>query len=90
MWKVVTLLPAVLSSTLLIYIVKCAVILSALHAVDCDAILEVLDQTEGARVLSAQIRERVVSRLQQMGPEPQAELFDLFAQIDSDGNGTIR
>ena len=89
-WKVLTLVPAVLSSILLIYIVKCAAMLSALHAVDCDAILEVLEQTEGARQLSQQIRDKVIAKLQSIGVEPQAELIELFAQIDMNGNGCIR
>ena len=89
-WKLLTLVPAILSSILLIYIVKCAAMLSALHAVDCDAILEVLEQTEGARQLSQQIRDKVIAKLQSIGVEPQAELIELFAQIDMNGNGCIR
>jgi hypothetical protein len=89
-WKTLTLLPALLSSFLLIYITKCAVLLSALHAVDCDAILEVLEQTEGAKKLSGLIQEKIVARLREMGSEPQAELFELFAQIDLNGDGALR
>lgn len=89
-WKLFTLAPAVISSVLLVFIVKCAVLLSALHAVDCDAILEVLEQTEGAKSLSALIQEKIITRLQEMGSEPQAQLFDLFVQIDVNGNGCIR
>lgn len=89
-WRGLTLIPAIASSLLLIYIVKSAVILSALHAVDCDAILEVLEQTEGARLLSEQIKQKITGRLQEMGTEPQSEIFNLFEQIDDDGNGYIK
>ena len=89
-WQGMTLVPAVVSSLLLIYIVKSAVLLSALHAVDCDAILEVLEQTEGARLLSEQIQAKIITRLAEMGTEPQSEIFNLFGQIDSDGSGYIR
>jgi len=88
-WKGLTLMPAVASSLLLVYIVKSAVILSALHAVDCDAILEVLDQTEGARALSALMKEKVMALLNEMGPDPEVELYNLFSEVDSDHSGAI-
>jgi hypothetical protein len=88
-WKVITLIPAVVCSVLLVYITKCAVMLASIHAVDCDAILEVLEQTEGAVVLSALIKRKVIALLGEMGPDPQAELVNLFSQIDSDGSGSI-
>lgn len=89
-FKFLAIVPALISSVLLIYIVKCAVMLGAIHAVDCDAILEVLEQTEGAAVLSALIKEKVIALLQEMGPEPYSQLVNLFAQIDADGSGNIR
>ena len=89
-WCFITLAPAVLSSLLLVYIIKCAVMLSAIHAVDCDAILEVLEQTEGARALSALMREKVMALLNEMGDDPEVELYNLFAEVDSDHSGAIR
>jgi Ca2+-binding EF-hand superfamily protein len=89
LWKLLAFLPAILSALLLVYIVKSAVMLGAIHAVDCDAILDVLEQTEGAEKLSALIKEKVTAILSEMGPDPQAELVNLFAQIDSDGSGSI-
>jgi hypothetical protein len=89
-WRFITLTPAVLSSLLLMYIIKCAVMLSAIHAVDCDAILEVLEQTEGAQALSALMREKVMSLLNEMGPDPEVELYNLFSEVDSDHSGAIR
>eukprot|EP01032_Pedospumella_encystans_P007663 gene7663-9168_t len=88
-WCFITLAPAVLSSLLLVYIIKCAVMLSAIHAVDCDAILEVLEQTEGARALSALMREKVMALLNEMGDDPEVELYNLFAEVDSDHSGAI-
>jgi hypothetical protein len=90
MWKVLTLLPAVLSTILLVYIVKCAVLVSALHAVDCDAILEVLEQTEGSKQLADTIRAKIITKLQTMGEEPQAQMFDLFVEMNMDGTGLLR
>jgi hypothetical protein len=89
-WKVFTALPALLSSILLVYIVKCAVMLGAIHAVDCDAIVEVLEQTEGAQQLTEIIREKVINLMKDMGPDPQSQLINLFSQIDADGSGSIR
>jgi hypothetical protein len=88
-WKIITFIPAVVCAVLLVYITKCAVMLASIHAVDCDAILEVLEQTEGAAVLSALIKRKVIALLGEMGPDPQAELVNLFSQIDSDGSGSI-
>lgn len=67
---------------------KCAVLFDAVHVVDVDAVLEVVDQTEGARILGDMIRQRMLERLEVMG-EPQAELFNLFQQIEANGNGTL-
>ena len=88
-WKFLTFLPILICTLLLIYVVKSAVMLGAIHAVDCDAILEVLEQTEGARILSELIKEKVIGLLSEMGPDPQAELVNLFSEIDSDGSGSI-
>ena len=84
-----SLIPGVLSAFAYTYIVKTAALLKAIHHIDNDAVLEVLEQTEGSQLLGATIRTKILDRLKELG-EPQAELFNLFNEIDASGNGWLR
>jgi len=48
----------------------------------------VIEQTEGSRLLGITMREKILSRLLDLG-EPQAELYTLFHEIDSSRNGSL-
>lgn len=87
-YKLYCVLPGILSIFNYIYIVKAAALLKGIIKIDQDAMEEVIEQTEGSRQLGETIRDRVLSRLETMG-EPQAELFNLFQQIDSSGNNVL-
>ncbi len=49
-----------------------------------------MDQHVLWRALSALMREKVMALLNEMGDEPGVELYNLFAEVDSDSCGTIR
>lgn len=70
------------------YTVKCAAMLKAVYHVDKDAVLEVLEQTEGSRLLGETIREKLLSKLDLMG-DPYTELRDLFQSIDHDHSNRL-
>jgi hypothetical protein len=83
------LMPTLFATALYIFIVIQASLLMAVHSIDTDAVLEVLEQTEGSRQLGEHMRNKIIDRLKEMG-EPQAELYTLFREIDDDGNGNLR
>lgn len=86
---IISLLPGLLSAVVYLYVVKSAALLKAIHVIDNDAVLEVLEQTEGSQLLGETIRKKILERLKELG-EPQAELYNLFNEIDSSGNGWLR
>lgn len=87
-WAVLCATPVFLASIVYVNIVADASLLMAVHSIDTDAVLEVLEQTEGSKMLGEQMREKLLSKLQGIG-EPQAELFSLFHEIDECGNGNL-
>ncbi len=88
LWRALSILPGLLSTVNYIYIVKTAALLQALYKVDFDVVLEVIEQTEGVKVLSSQLREKVIIRLTVNG-DPHAELQTLFKEIDKDNNNAL-
>jgi len=87
--KALSIIFGCLCSILYIYIVRSAALLKAIYRLDNDAVLEVIEQTEGSRQLGIEMREKILSRLSDLG-EPQAELYKIFSEIDESGNGTLR
>ena len=49
---------------------------------------EVLEQTEGAKVLQMEMREKILEKLEEIG-DPREELRTLFSLIDFDGTGLL-
>eukprot|EP00981_Chlorochromonas_danica_P006342 scaffold1365_cov163-Ochromonas_danica.AAC.32 len=88
LYKFLSAMPAVLSIFCLIYTVKCAALLKAIYHIDKDAMLEVLEQTEGSRLLGETIREKLLSKLDLMG-DPYSELRNLFRSIDFDHSNRL-
>jgi hypothetical protein len=88
-WKILTLLPGIGAALVYLSIVKTAALLKAVSTLDNEAVLEVIEQTEGSRLLGITMREKILSRLLDLG-EPQAELYTLFHEIDSSRNGSLR
>lgn len=68
-----------------VYMVRTAALLKAVYVVDKDAMLEVIEQTEGSRQLGETIRNKLLQRITFMG-EPYVELKKLFGDIDKDGS----
>mmetsp|Transcript_1864 Transcript_1864/g.2574 ORF Transcript_1864/g.2574 Transcript_1864/m.2574 type:complete len:854 (-) Transcript_1864:88-2649(-) len=87
-WKFLTLLPGLFSAIVILFIAKSSVILKAITTLDSDAMLEVLEQTEGAKRLGEEIREKLLSRLSIEG-DPFTKLFSLFHEIDDDGSNKL-
>eukprot|EP01034_Spumella_vulgaris_P035430 gene35430-43685_t len=87
-WKVLSLLPGVLSMVGYVYVVRTAALLKAIYRVDFDVVLEVIEQTEGVAVLSAQLRDKVIARLNISG-DPHAELQKLYKEIDGNGDDAL-
>jgi hypothetical protein len=85
---VLSLLPGVLSMAGYIYIVRTAALLKAIYRVDFDVVLEVIEQTEGVKVLSEQLRDKVIARLDISG-DPHAELQKLYHEIDGNGDDAL-
>lgn len=86
--KAVTIIFGGLSACIYVYIVRSAALLKAISKLDNDVVLEVIEQTEGSRLLGIEMRDKILSRLSDLG-EPQAELYTLFREIDESGNGTL-
>lgn len=77
-----------MSSTHLLIQPSSALSLQAVSRVDKDAVLEVLEQTEGSRQLGETIREKLLSKLDLLG-DPYTELKQLFYSIDSDHSNRL-
>jgi hypothetical protein len=56
-WKVLTILPGIVSALVYVYIVKTAALVLATYSLDEDLVLEIIEQTEGSKQLAVAIRE---------------------------------
>jgi hypothetical protein len=56
--------------------------------IDSDAMLEIIEQTEGTRYLGAMMRSRMLDRLREMG-NPEQELKALFEEIDDNNSNLL-
>jgi hypothetical protein len=88
-WKFLTIFPGALAAAVYLSVIKRAALLRAVSDLDEDAVLEVIEQTEGSKQLGITMRDKILSRLRDLG-EPQAELYTLFHEIDSSRNGSLR
>ena len=86
--KLLTFLPALLSALNYVLIVRSAALLKAVYEVDRQAVLEVIEQAEGARVLGDTIRAKLLQRLDV--DQPYEQLKELFIEIDYNKSGTLR
>lgn len=87
LWKFLSFLPALLSAVNYMFIVKSAALLKAVYDVDKEAILEVLEQTEGSQVLGETIRLKLLSKLNLEDPYEQLKV--LFMEIDNNRSSTL-
>mmetsp|Transcript_12320 Transcript_12320/g.16923 ORF Transcript_12320/g.16923 Transcript_12320/m.16923 type:complete len:799 (+) Transcript_12320:68-2464(+) len=87
-WKLVTILPGVFSAMMFSYTVKIAALLKGIAVIDNDALLEVLEQTEHARQLGDEIRDKLLTKLS-VGGDPISTLYNLFKEIDDDGSNKL-
>eukprot|EP01036_Dinobryon_divergens_P022205 gene22205-30445_t len=87
-WKFLTLLPGLVSVVVYTYIVKAAALAKAVYSVDSEALLEILEQTEDAKQLAHEIRDKLLQNLEP-GADPVAMLYQLFQRIDDDGSNKL-
>lgn len=88
-WKFLSVLPAILICLFFFYIVKTAALLKAIYEVDSDALMEVIEETEAAKQLSEEVRDRVLERLTAGGEDPFEEIKCLYAEADVRGTGAL-
>lgn len=81
-WRFLSILPAILILSFFFYIVKTAALLKAIYEVDTDAMLEVIEETEAAKQLAIEVRDRVLERLDATGEDPFEEIQRLYNEID--------
>ena len=87
-WVFLSLVPGVVSALLYMYCVKVAALLQSVVTVDTDAMLEIIEQTEGTRYLGAMMRSRMLDKLKVMG-NPEQELKVLFMEIDENNSNLL-
>jgi hypothetical protein len=87
-WIFLSLLPGFISALLYMYCVKVAALLQSVTAIDTDAMLEIIEQTEGTRYLGAMMRSRMLDKLKDMG-NPEQELKVLFMEIDENNSNLL-
>ena len=88
-WKFLSVLPAIVILGFFFYIVKTAALLRAVCEVDTDSMLEVIEETEAARQLSSEIRDRVLQRLDSAAQDPLEEIQRLYNQIDTNRSDSL-
>ncbi len=87
-YEVQTLLPGILSVLMYIYSVKCAALLLAVTQPDNNSMLEVIEQTEGTRMLGKIMRDRMLQKLKSMG-DPETHMKTLFEEIDDNNSNLL-
>ena len=87
-WQLVSLCPGFFSVLFYAYSVRVASLLLAVTQIDHDAVEEILEQTESAKFLREEMREKIVARLEEIG-DPRKELQELFKSIDDNGSGLL-
>ena len=86
--QVSTIFPGICCVILYLYIVKVAALLGAVTHCDNDAMLEIIEQTEGTRLLGQQMRTRMLEKLTAMG-DPEGQLKTLFNEIDENDSNLL-
>ena len=87
-WQLVSLCPGLFSAVIYAYSVRVASLLLAVTQIDHDAVEEILEQTEGAKHLQTEMREKILAKLEEIG-DPREELRALFQSIDDNGSGLL-
>ncbi len=88
-WKVLCIVPPVLSFLVYVYVVKTAALLKAIVRLNQDSLVEVLEQTEGAHEIATSIRQQLLDVLEGLGGSPKEQLQALFGKMDSDNSGSL-
>eukprot|EP01035_Chromulina_nebulosa_P021149 gene21149-27403_t len=78
-----------ISFVLYVYVVKCGALLKALIFLDHDTVEEIIEQTETSHQLAQTMKDKMISRLKDMG-DPEVELFNLYHLMDNSGHNTLR
>ena len=89
LWKFYSILPALLICVFFFYIAKTASLLKAIYVVDTDAMLEVLEETDAAKLLCDELRSKVISRISESGEDPYQQLEFLYNEIDVNGSNSL-
>jgi len=87
-WQIGSIAPGVGAGLLYMYSIRVASLLMAVTQVDHDAVEEILEQTESAKFLQTEMREKILAKLEEIG-NPREELFNLFKSIDDNNSGLL-
>merc|ERR1712023_120933 len=88
MWKVLAILPGILSAALFSQIVESAVLLHSISQLNPDVVEDILEQREMASQLGQFVREKILRRLKSMG-ESREYLEQLFRAIDTNNSDLL-
>eukprot|EP01036_Dinobryon_divergens_P025445 gene25445-33995_t len=90
-WEMIySLLPGLGSGLVYVYVVKSSALLKAVYELDKDAMLEVMEQTEGSRLLGDMLKKELMSRVDVNLENPRSELYAIFSNIDDQGRNKLR
>lgn len=88
-WQLFSVLPGVLASVIFLMLCRSAALVHAMVVLDSEVLEETIEYDVSAKVLCAQLREKLISLLDKESDEPLESQFQaLFNVIDQ--NGTIR
>lgn len=87
-WQIASIAPGIAAAICYMYSVRVASLLQAVTQIDHDAVEEILEQTEGAKHLQQEMREKILAKLEEIG-DPRLELNNLFRSIDDNGSGLL-
>ena len=87
-WQVGSIAPGIGAAMLYMYSIRVSSLLMAVTQVDHDAVEEILEQTESAKFLQTEMREKILAKLEEIG-NPREELFNLFKSIDDNDSGLL-
>ena len=87
-WKIWSLVPVLICIWMYVYIIRTAAMLKAVHQVDADAILEVIEDNEGVHALAELLKNKILG-LVDSTVNPQEELQRIFKEIDGNGSNFL-
>jgi hypothetical protein len=88
--KFLMIVPVLVNMIILVNIIRQSVMLKAIHKVDFESMMEVIELVEESRALETIIRRKICSRLENLKScAVSAQLHKMFKEIDKDGTGYL-